>query len=562
MKTILIFCLIVGVFPLLASVSGHGIGSETLPPQMIGNYNSTIFLKSSPNTADENIKEKQISLTIYDVETDEHLHNMKIDFTVSKYGEILFSNDFRIDEGTFSIIFSPVEELTIDETLDKLFDTMTKFGVNQIIVNENTFSEGGLYDFDIIVKPVDSFEDDLQDPVHFKGSLSIPKKFNFEVESDYKISITTFYDIIDSFAFSSDSMKFSMPFVWSDENISQVSVIHEEIHIPKSMSSWITNDYDLKINDIFAADSLITVDDYSIDSERIIHVIIPQRFLPEFKNDLEQMTFEILPNLSTNLPLVSLTTNGEYNVNLSWKPNNLIWGTPIIFEIKIEDTFVPYKIVKQIPFHVSLIQNSKILFEKTIVGVKNIESEVNAFQFIFDESHEGSVKIVIENIASNKFAQTEFVFVVNAPILKFPITIPSQRTDGQEGNYDVALTWIPVDLPPDEESEFIFTIYEKNSKIPVYDAYYEFVLIKDGGGIFRNSGIAPAGGYFEDFVFTEEHAGTVLVKLDKINNSEEYAEISVNVVPEFGLMSILILGSGFVIVLVKPLMIKSRLFLK
>lgn len=132
--------------------------------------------------------------------------------------------------------------------------------------------------------------------------------------------------------------------------------------------------------------------------------------------------------------------------------------------------------------------------------------------------------------------------------MKFPTTIPSQTSDGQEGSYDVDLTWIPADLLPENESEFIFTIYEKNSKIPIYDAYYEFVLVKDNEEILRKEGIAPAGGYFEDYVFSEGHAGTVLVRLDKINNSDEYVEISVNVVPEFGL-TIFVLSIAFVVLL-------------
>ena len=340
----------VGLLPLLATAYGHGVGSETLPPQMIGNYNSTVFLKSWPNSVEENISEKQISLTIYDVETGEHLHNMKIDFAVSKHGEILFSDNFEIEEGTFSMIFSPPESLTVDETLNKLFETMTESNTDQIQVNKDVFSEGGLYDFDIIVKSVDSFDNDLQDPVHFIGSLSIPKKYDFAVESDDHVSITTYYDVVESFSFSSDSLKFLMPFVWSDENISQVSVVHEEIHIPKSMSSWIANDYDLKVNGILASDSLITVDDYSVEDERVIHVILPQRFLYDFKENTQQMSFEILPNMTPNLPLVSSTANGEFNVSLTWEPDNPVWGMPINFEIKIEDTFTPHKIVKKYHF--------------------------------------------------------------------------------------------------------------------------------------------------------------------------------------------------------------------
>ncbi len=539
----------VGFLPLIASAYGHGVGSETLPPQMIGNYNSTVFLKSWPNSVEENIQEKQISLTIYDVETEEHLHNMKIDFTVSNHGEILFSDNFEIEEGTFSMIFSPPGSLTVDETLDKLFDTITEFDTNQIQVDEDIFSEGGLYDFDIVVRTVDSFDSDLEEPVHFKGSLSIPKKYEYQTESNHNVSVTSFYDVVDSFSFSPDSMSFSMPFEWSDENVSQVSVVHEEIHIPKSLSSWIVGDYYLEINEKTAPNSLITIDDYSVEEERIIHVIIPQRYLPEFEDDLHQMRFELKPTSSPSEPLSAPTRNGEFDVTLQWNAPNIVWGKPITFEVKIEDTFVPYKVVKKIPFHMSMIQDDKVIFEKDFDGVKNIESKLNTFEFAFEESHEGTVKLLIEDIESNNYASTEFAFAVDAPALKFPITIPSQTKDGASGSYDVDMTWIPADILPDEESEFIFTIYEKNSKIPIMDAYYEFVLIKDGEEILRKPGIAPAGGYFEDYVFADEHSGKMLVKLDRINRSDEYAEISVNVVPEFGPFAILILSVSLIAIL-------------
>ena len=93
------------LIPTIMEVFGHGVGSETLPPQMIGNYNSTILLKAYPTIVDENIKEKEISMTIYEIESGEHLHNMNIDFTVSKNDRILFSDSFRIEEGTHSHLF-------------------------------------------------------------------------------------------------------------------------------------------------------------------------------------------------------------------------------------------------------------------------------------------------------------------------------------------------------------------------------------------------------------------------------------------------------------------------
>ena len=81
------------------------------------------------------------------------------------------------------------------------------------------------------MKSVDSFDNNLQDPVHFQGALSIPKKYSYEVESDTPISITTYYDVMEDFVFSPSSVKFSMPFVWSDANISQISVVHQGVKI-------------------------------------------------------------------------------------------------------------------------------------------------------------------------------------------------------------------------------------------------------------------------------------------------------------------------------------------
>ena len=538
-------------------VFGHGVGSETLPPQMIGNYNSTIFLKSWPNTVDDDIKEKKISITIYEIESEEHLHNMDIDFTVSKNGNVLFSDSFEIEEGIFSLVFLPQDSLGVGEEIGKMFENLAESGSTERHVNEDVFSEGGLYDFDIIVRTVDSFDNGLEDPVHFKGSLSIPKKYDYQTESAHNVSITSFYDTVDSFSFSPDSIKFSMPFDWSDENISQVSVVHEEIHIPKSLSSWIVGDYYLEINDKTAPNSLVTIDDYSIEEERIIHLIILQRQLPDFEGDLQQMRFELKPTTSPAEPLYAPTRNGEFDVTLQWNSANIVWGKPITFEIKIEDTFAPNKAIKEIPFRVSMIQEDKTIFEKKITGMKNTESEQNAFEFTFEDSQKGTVKLLVEDIDSNNYASTEFAFAVDAPALKFPITIPSQTKDGSRGSYDVDMTWIPADLIPEEEFEFIFTIYEKDSKVPVFDAYYEFVIMQNGEDVLRKSGVAPAGGSYEDVVFSEENAGKILVRLEKIDSSEEYAEIAVNVVPEFGAISILVLTASLIAVLLAARNTKS-----
>ena len=64
--------------------------------------------------------------------------------------------------------------------------------------------------------------------------------------------------------------------------------------------------------------------------------------------------------------------------------------------------------------------------------MKNADSDLNTFQFTFEEAHAGSVKMIIENIDSNEFADTEFVFVVTSPFLESTNLDPSQTTDKKD----------------------------------------------------------------------------------------------------------------------------------
>ena len=51
-------------------------------------------------------------------------------------------------------------------------------------------------------------------------------------------------------------------------------------------------------------------------------------------------------------------------------------------------------------------------------------------------------------------------------------------------------------------------------------------------------------------MFVGKEAGDVTVRIEKIAGTDEYAEITVNVVPEFDLLVLLVLGIAFVIVVI------------
>lgn len=60
---------------------------------------------------------------------------------------------------------------------------------------------------------------------------------------------------------------------------------------------------------------------------------------------------------------------------------------------------------------------------------------------------------------------------------------------------------------------------------------HTFVIMKDGSIIFEE--YAEHVGYVHEFIFKEEHKGPLTIMIRDINNTDEDAEFTINVVPEF-----------------------------
>ncbi len=108
--------------------------------------------------------------------------------------------------------------------------------------------------------------------------------------------------------------------------------------------------------------------------------------------------------------------------------------------------------------------------------------------------------------------------------------------------FKVQLSWNPAIIEPGQRVNFIFDIRNPLNDETITNAYYEFVLIKDGREIYRNAKTAVIGAEVEQFTFSEEHAGNILVRFENINHTGEFTEYLTTVVPEFpiGLVVLLI----------------------
>lgn len=133
-----------------------------------------------------------------------------------------------------------------------------------------------------------------------------------------------------------------------------------------------------------------------------------------------------------------------------------------------------------------------------------------------------------------------------------PRTIPVFPLDTltNKEKFKVQLSWNPAIIEPGQRVKFIFNIRNPLNDETITHSYYEFVLIKDGKEIYRNSKTAVIGAEVEQFTFSQEYAGNIVVRFENINHTGEFTEYLITVVPEFSTsVLILLMAVAFVTVI-------------
>ncbi len=130
--------------------------------------------------------------------------------------------------------------------------------------------------------------------------------------------------------------------------------------------------------------------------------------------------------------------------------------------------------------------------------------------------------------------------------LKFPLTA---KTNNEQ--FQIDLSWDPQVIQPGQKTKFIFTIRDPITLETKRNSLYDFIILQNGKEIHRSSGNAVIGGGFEDFTFTEEQTGPIIIRFEKIAGTSAVTQFAIIVAPEFGPLAILILilTMSFIIIL-------------
>ena len=520
---------------------GHGIGGETLPPVEIDGKNATLSIFVNPPTYDAKTNEYEILLKLYETNTQEVIPHVTYLVEISKDGKQLLQEKFHDDSSNLSIKIIPknTDSLTFQGKNIGDLGWMKNTDLFPLKIEGPIFLSGGLYKFHIEVLTINSDSNQLERPVKFDASISLAEKTTYPIsyqKKDYALGLMSYYDTIGDFVFNEKSrnVSFSMPYDWSLNNIAQTNVVHQELHIPKTFPELLVTKYDGLINGIPLPDSAITIDDYS-GEDRIVHLQLNQKEISNFVNSIQdksKMEFSISPSTQEKFPISAYTKNAIFEIGLSWEPTPIMSEQKTRFYVDITRYFAP-KVQEDAKFDFVIKQKNKELYRKSVTGIIGASEKTNFYDYSFTKDNLGPVILSIEKINGEEMSSVDYVLVVKSKDEKpkFPIRVKSISSDNKEGKYFVDMTWIPENPKPGE-TEFIFTIRDGNL-MPVSEADYDFTLIQNDVPIYQNSGIAQAGGAFENVVFFEQHKGPVTLVIKNIDKSGESIKLPIVVTPEF-----------------------------
>src|SRR5574338_17584 len=358
----------------VGTVYGHGLGLETIKLN-IGDKKLSVTAQITPTEFSDG--QKQIVMTIADSVI---MQNVDAILLVAMYhdGVQLFKENFATTDGVLRINVNPTQDGQIkfsgqqDQTTNAWYGTDS----NPLQVSGPILVSGGLYSFDVQVKSIEGGPE-LQNQA-FSTYITVVTNHQYDSQdknrNNVKFSIKSYYDQVSSFNYNStgNSITFAMPFDWNEQNIPHTQVVHEEINFPKGFSDFVVPRYIGKANGVELFKSAVTIDDYSVENERIVHLVLTQDTLRYLKQAQKTAGIENPQGLEFSLgvgskvvfPVIAMTKDETIQVDLSWEPETIEPGKNTKFIYTFRDGKTG-DLLYNTGYDFKILQNGKDLYKKS-----------------------------------------------------------------------------------------------------------------------------------------------------------------------------------------------------
>ena len=433
----------------IGSASGHGLGLDTISSIDVDGKKISISVEM-PTYFTESAN--QITITATE-ESKQNVNNVTFLIGLFHDDEMIFKNYFFAPDGRLVLNVNPTEEgkIQIIGEQDSLLGAFHATAAQPIELTGPVFESGGLFHFEIEIRTIDDPTNIVEDLGVYTADVSVVDTTSYiekdQLDQDVNFKIKSYFDKISNFEYDpiQKTVIFELPFDWSEKTISHIPLVHEEVHFPKNFDEFLSPSYVGTVNGVDLFKSSVTVDDYTEEDERIVHLMLLSDHLKFLKNEQKKSGMEL--------------------------PDHLVF---------------------------TLTASSKVVFPM-IAMTKNEEIQVD-------------------------------------------------------------LSWEPINIEPDKNTIFIFTIRDGATGNTLRNSSYDFVIIQGEQEIYRVSGNAIVGGSFETFTFSEKQTGSTIIRFENIRGTDMETEFGIVVVPEFGSITMMILAVTLtsLIILIKKNSILSK----
>ena len=425
MKIILGILLAFVVTISVGTAFGHGAGIEASPLIFTNDREIKVTVELLPSDFYKS-DQKMIKIDAYDHTNRETITNASFKVEIFNNDKLLLDEWFYADDGNLILKVDP-DVVVTDRNSIEISGQKNNFGLwektdeSSLIVTGPIFDEGGIFTFKITLDAQD--EIGIISDVEFEVQVSVTDVSYHQEDvgaKETEFRVKSYYDKISNFEYDSKEniAKISLPFDFSESNISHTNVIHTEIMFAKNTLEFLSPNYFGTGNGIELFKSSIFIDDYSEEDNRIVHFVLLPDHLRHIKNQLKKIGDE-LPNSidlvltkgkEIEFPLRTLTLSEEYQVDLSWDPKVIIPGENVKFIYTFRDT-TDLGPIRNSDYTMTILQDGKIIFSED----RFAKIGADFTDFTFSDEQIGLTVVRFSNI-SGSGQQTEFAFVVGEQV--------------------------------------------------------------------------------------------------------------------------------------------------
>lgn len=250
----------------------------------------------------------------------------------------------------------------------------------------------------------------------------------------------------------------------------------------------------------------------------------------------------------------------EFNYDLE---NNLItfkmpfnWNEKTISHIPVvhEEVHIPKNFTDLLTPSYSGKINGIDLFRSNVIIDDYSDNYERIVHFVLLQDHLQYLKQEQKKLNNDMPDYMIFTLEVSDKV-EFPMNAQTR-----DEKFQVDLSWDPIEIEPNKNTKFIFTIRDGITGEPLRQSSYDFVILQNNIEIYRNSGNAQVGGDTEDYTFLESQTGPTVIRFENIRGTGSSTEFGLVVIPEFGMLTVFILAAGlFTMIIFNKKFFKSNL---